>query len=125
MILDTNALSALAERDNSILDLVRPAPFLCVTLISLGEYRYGISLSRKRADLDRWLDRFLEQARVLLPDLQSLPHYAAVRRQLKEAGTPIPANDCWIAALVLQHELPLVTKDQHFKKVKGLRTLTW
>ena len=125
MILDTNALSALAERDRSILDLVRPAPFLCVTLISLGEYRYGVSLSRKRAELDRWLDRFLDQAQVLVPDLQSLPHYVAVRRQLKEAGTPIPANDCWIAALVLQHKMPLLTKDRHFEKVQGIRALSW
>ena len=32
--------------------------------------------------------------------------------QLKRAGTPIPDNDLWIAALALEHDLQLITRDQ-------------
>ena len=35
-------------------------------------------------------------------------------RQLRAAGTPIPTNDIWIAALVVQHDLTLFSRDAHF-----------
>jgi predicted nucleic acid-binding protein len=38
-------------------------------------------------------------------------------------GTPIPTNDIWIAALAMQHGLPLYTRDAHFSSVAGLVTL--
>ena len=42
-----------------------------------------------------------------MSDEQTTHHYAAVYRQLRKQGTPIPINDMWIAALVLQHSLPV------------------
>ena len=127
MILDTNALSALAGRDAGLIERIANAPRLCVTLISLGEYAYGVagcSASRKK-QLERWLDAFLERAEVLLPNRDTVDPYAAVRAQLKAAGTPIPANDCWIAALARQHGLSLVSKDRHFDRVEGIERLDW
>ena len=125
LILDTNAVSALAERDVGLIRRIQSAPRLCVTLISLGEYHYGISKSRKRKELAAWLDAFLERAEVLTPSLSTLQHYADIRRELKLAGTPIPANDCWIAALVREHKMPIVSKDHHFDRVGGIRRLDW
>jgi len=29
-------------------------------------------------------------------------------------GTPIPENDIWIAALALEHAVPVVTSNAHF-----------
>jgi predicted nucleic acid-binding protein len=37
--------------------------------------------------------------------------------QLRRQGTPIPTNDVWIAALVLQHDLVLFTQDAHFARL--------
>jgi tRNA(fMet)-specific endonuclease VapC len=56
------------------------------------------------------------QAGVSLPytDNQTTRHYAALYRQLRQQGTPIPTNDMWIAALVLQHSLALFARDTHF-----------
>jgi tRNA(fMet)-specific endonuclease VapC len=51
--------------------------------------------------------------------------YAAVRMELKKAGTPIPSNDVWIAALCRQHSLPIVSRNRHFDAVPGLRRLHW
>ena len=48
------------------------------------------------------------------PDEQTTHHYAAVYRQLRKQGSPIPTNDMWIAALVLQHSLVLFARDTHF-----------
>lgn len=125
MILDTNALSALADREGSLIQRIQSAPRICVTLISLGEYHFGISQSRKREELAAWLTAFLARAEVLVPSLQTLPHYADIRRELKAAGTPIPANDCWIAAIVREHRMPIVSKDLHFERVSGISRLDW
>jgi tRNA(fMet)-specific endonuclease VapC len=46
--------------------------------------------------------------------------YAEVYRQLRAAGTPVPTNDLWIAALVLQHGLVLCTRDTHFARIAQL-----
>jgi predicted nucleic acid-binding protein len=54
---------------------------------------------------------------VLYPDEQTTHHYANVFAQLRRQGTPVPTNDLWIAALVVQHDLVLFTQDAHFAKV--------
>jgi tRNA(fMet)-specific endonuclease VapC len=125
MLLDTNALSALAAGDETLIQSIEKVPRLCVTIISLGEYSYGIAQSRHEIELARWLDAFLQRADVLCLRRETLPHYAEVRRQLKKDGTPIPANDCWIAALAKEHRLPVVSLDKHFDAVKGLRRISW
>jgi tRNA(fMet)-specific endonuclease VapC len=47
-------------------------------------------------------------------DEDSTHHYARLFRQLRRQGTPIPTNDLWIAALVVQHQLHLFARDAHF-----------
>lgn len=125
MILDTNALSALAARDTSLIRVIRDAPRLAVTLISLGEYEFGVVQSRQKAALEKWLQVFLARADLLMPDRETIAFYAEIRVQLKREGTPIPANDCWIAALARQHKLPVVSRDKHFDFVKGMRRIGW
>lgn len=125
MILDTNALSALASKNPDLLARLRDSRRLAVTLISLGEYEYGIARSRLRNELQRWIQAFVQRAEVLCPDMATLSHYASVRGELRQAGTPIPANDCWIAALVRQHGLPILSRDQHFDLVDDVRRLEW
>lgn len=125
MILDTNALSLLAARDRALIGVIRDAPRLAVTLITLGEYEFGLLQSRQRVALAKWLEAFLARADVLMLDRETVPFYAEIRMQLKKDGTPIPANDCWIAASARQHKLPVVSRDQHFDYVKGVRRVGW
>lgn len=35
--------------------------------------------------------------------------------RLREQGTPIPTNDLWIAALVVEDDLPQYSRDEHFR----------
>jgi tRNA(fMet)-specific endonuclease VapC len=49
--------------------------------------------------------------------------YSAVRTELKKAGTLIPSNDVWIAALCRQHSFPLVSRDRHFDLVAAIQKL--
>lgn len=125
MILDTNAISALAEQDKALTELVKAAPRVAVTIISLGEYAFGISQSRHRDELEAWLDALLLNVDVLLLEQKTMPFYAEVRGRLKLAGTPIPSNDCWIAALAQQHRLPIISQNRHFDSVKGVQRIGW
>lgn len=125
MILDTNGLSAVAEGDPALEPVLRKAAQVAVPVIVLGEYRYGISQSRDRSRYEQWLSKYLPTFRILDIDEQTTISYAAVRMELKKAGTPIPSNDVWIAALCRQHSLPIVSRDRHFDVVPGLKRLQW
>ena len=57
---------------------------------------------------------------VLLPSRETAEHYARLFVQLKRSGTPVPDNDLWIAALALEHDLLLITRDQHFERIPQL-----
>lgn len=65
MILDTNGLSALADGDAALEPVLRKALQLALPVIVLGEYRYGISQSRHRADYEKWMAEFLPTFRIL------------------------------------------------------------
>jgi len=125
MILDTNGLSALAEGELRLEPILRKATQIAVPVIALGEYRYGIQQSRERQRYEHWLIEYLPKFWVLNVDEQTTTSYAAVRGELKRAGTPIPSNDVWIAALCRQHSLPVLSRDRHFDLVPGLRRIDW
>lgn len=125
MILDTNGLSALVDGDPAIEPLLRKVPQIAIPVIVLGEYRYGISQSRNRKRYEQWLVEYLPAFQSLNVDEGTTIPYAAVRSELKKAGTPIPSNDVWIAALCRQHSLPLASRDRHFDRVAGIERLTW
>ena len=125
MILDTNALSAAAERDPAALEVVARAERLALPVIVIGEYRLGISQSRRRTEYENWLREWMEAVTVLDIDEETTRHYATIGSELKRSGKPIPTNDLWIAALCRQHSLPLISRDRHFDLVAGIQRIPW
>ena len=123
--LDTNALSDFAAGSDALGDVLMPFRSLALPVTVLGEYRYGLLGSKKKARLEEWLDELLSDVRVLEAASRTSSVYAQVRRQLRTAGTPIPENDVWIAATAIEHGLPLATRDGHFRVVKGLEIVSW
>lgn len=125
MILDTNALSAFADGDAALGEVLRHQARACVPVIVLGEFRYGIARSRHRAAYEKWLLAQLRHFEVLPVTDPTAASYAVVRVTLKQQGTPIPGNDAWIAALALQHRLPVLSRDKHFDFVPQLARREW
>ncbi len=125
MILDTNALSAVADNEPAAVRIFRRAAAIELPVIVLGEYRFGIAHSRRRAEYEAWLKELIAATRVLPVDDATSGHYAQIRAELKKAGHPIPSNDLWIAALARQHRLPLMSRDGHFDAVQGLIRIGW
>ena len=125
MILDTNALSAFADQQMSVLKALTPASELAIPVVVVGEYRFGIALSRRRDWYEKWLAEFLKDCRVLNIDESTARHYADIRVHLKVTGTPIPVNDVWIAALCRQHNLAVLSRDRHFDSVPRIQRVPW
>lgn len=125
MILDTNALSAFVDGDAGVGEILRLQPRAAIPVIVLGEFRYGIADSRHRSAYETWLASELRHFDVLAVTEETAVTYAALRVRLKRSGRPIPANDAWIAALALQHRLPVLSRDQHFDAVPDLDRKSW
>jgi tRNA(fMet)-specific endonuclease VapC len=125
VILDTNALSAVADNEPAAVRIFSHAATIELPVIVLGEYRFGIAQSRRRNEYEKWLGELIAATRVLLVDDETAGHYAQIRAALNKAGLPIPSNDLWIAALSLQHRLPVMSRDQHFDTIPGLKRIGW
>lgn len=125
MILDTNAVSALFSGDRSLAEVLEEEERHHLPVIVIGEYRYGLARSRDRGRLGRLLDLLIHQSTVLTVDLETTNHYAALRDELRQRGRPIPENDVWVAALARQHDLPVLTRDDHFDQVPDLQRVSW
>lgn len=125
MILDTNALSAIADDQTAAVRVFTTAASIELPVVVLGEYRYGIAHSRRRHEYERWIEELIAATRVLPVDKGAAAHYALIRSELKKAGRPIPSNDLWIAALCRQHRLPLLSQDRHFDAVRDLERVGW
>jgi predicted nucleic acid-binding protein len=125
MILDTNALSAIADNRPAAVRPFSDAASIELPAIVLGEYRFGIAQSRRRKEYEKWLEELIAATRVLSVDQETSGHYAQIRAELKKVGKPIPSNDLWIAALVRQHRLQLMSLDGHFDAVQGLKRIGW
>lgn len=116
LALDTNRYVDMCKGVAETIALLEQAELIALPFVVLGELRAGFAHGRRPADNERILRRFLltEGVRVLFADDQTTHHYAAVFSQLRKQGTPIPTNDMWLAALVLQHNLVLHARDKHF-----------
>jgi tRNA(fMet)-specific endonuclease VapC len=125
MILDTNALSAWADGNPACYSAFAEASRLVVPTIVLGEYCYGIRQSRLRKRYEEWLAQNLRFAEVQPVSFETASHYANLRIHLKSKGTPIPANDLWIAALAVEIKLPLLSNDSHFDHIPDLFRLAF
>jgi predicted nucleic acid-binding protein len=111
MVLDTNAISSLAEGDMDLLRVLRVDRPWYLPSIALGEYRFGLMRSNRRVPLETWLEVIEDACTVLMPNEVTARHYAEIRDLLERAHRPVPYHDIWIAALAVQHELPVVSRD--------------
>lgn len=120
--LDTNTYRRFAEGDDAAVDVVRRADILAMPIPVLAELRFGFAKGTKGRQNEAKLVSFLDSPRVraLGCDEQTTHFYATLKLQLKKQGTPIPINDVWIAALVIQHELRLYTLDTDFDRIPQL-----
>ena len=124
-LLDTNILIALIAGEVSVTQAVAGAPAVFVPAIALGELYYGARKSARPGQTLQIIERLGASAAVLSCGAETAQRYGALKARLRASGTPLPENDLWIAALALEHDLTLVTRDAHFALVPEISTVTW
>ena len=125
-LLDTNAAVALLNGDEPIVkffDTEDIDSFL--SAITIGELHFGAEKSERAEANRRKVALLAEQYRVLPLNTETARIYGRIYHQLRAKGRPIPQNDVWIAAVALQHDLTLLTRDVHFKEVDNLPLQSW
>jgi len=130
-MLDTNILIYLmknkppevAERVNALGSDAE----LCMSFFTFAELLMGAERSTQKADVLRRLDALARVVPVRYGVQRAIcQHYAVQFTRLRAAGTPIGANDLWIASHALADDCTLVTNNtREFERVAGLRLENW
>ena len=114
-----------AERGESlnstVLHFLRAA-VVVVPIVVIGELQAGFEMGRRALENQRMLAEFLDEPFVSTWSVTTTTtaHYARIFARLREAGTPIPINDVWIAATTMECNGHLLTFDGDFSRVEGL-----
>jgi len=122
VLLDTNFYSAFCKGDEQAVRVIQQARKIFIPFVVLAELRAGFFCGTTARKNERILTLFLNSVRVemLYPDENTTHQFASVFAQLRLQGKPIPTNDIWIAALAIQHDLILCSRDKHFDLIPQL-----
>jgi tRNA(fMet)-specific endonuclease VapC len=130
-MLDTNILiylikdkpPSVAQRINALDAQVE----LCMSYVTFAELLKGAERSTRKPEVVRRLNELARVIPVRYDIGRSLcEHYATLFTHLRSAGTPIGANDLWIACHALSIDATLVTNNtQEFQRVPGLKLDNW
>ncbi|MDJ0732872.1 MAG: type II toxin-antitoxin system VapC family toxin [Nostocaceae cyanobacterium] len=124
-LLDTNIIIALFANEVAVKNSLAQADEVFIPSIVVGELCYGVRKSgRPKQNLER-IDEFVANSTVLGCNAETARYYGEVKNTLRQKGRPLPENDIWIAAIAIQYNLTLVTRDAHFKEIENLQTLVW
>jgi tRNA(fMet)-specific endonuclease VapC len=125
VLLDTTVAVAHLRGVAAVSERLAQAQTRYLPAVALGELHFGLWRSERREANRAQLDRWLQVIVLLQIGAASALRYGELKQQLALAGTPIPENDLWIAAVALEHGLPVATRDDHFNRVSGLTVLDW
>ncbi len=123
-LLDTNIIIAFYDKDPNVLKEIAKAK-IYVPSIVIGELWFGAEKSGKKLSNQRQIEAFVDQVSVLPVTETTSKHYGVIKNALKQKGKPVPENDMWIAAIALEYDLVLVTRDRHFSYVPSVKLVAW
>lgn len=121
IVLDTNVVSELArpKPSHAVIEWVdaQDSSTLVITAFTAAEVRAGVALlpdGRRRREVGLRMESLLTETFagfVLAFDIDSSAHYADIVAGRKHAGRPISTFDAQIAAVCLQREARLATRN--------------
>lgn len=127
IVIDTNAYSRLMVGDAGVFAALASADTVYMSVFVLGElfagFRGGIRESENRNILKQFLEK--PTVKILMASPETAEIFGWIKHQLKNAGTPIPINDVWIAAHAVETGSTLITFDSHFDSIPALRLWTF
>nr|VFJ44613.1 MAG: tRNA(fMet)-specific endonuclease VapC [Candidatus Kentron sp. FW] len=124
-LLDTNIIIALFAADLAVTNKISTAKDIFIPAIAIGELFYGTGKSSRVKENAERIEEFVSHNVILSCDTKTAYWYGKIKNHLREKGCPIPENDIWIAAISAQHNLILVSRDEHFREVASLKLEKW
>ena len=123
ILLDTNAVTALFQGDQAVMDIMSTTETVYFSAIVIGELEAGFRGGSRYAENLAILNRLLEKpsVEVISVGRETGECFGRIRTALKAKGTPIPINDVWIASQCMERGAVLVSYDRHFDAVEGIR----
>lgn len=99
---------------------------LAMSVVTLGELRYGAEKSQSRERALAVLSQLASRMQIMPLSLECGEHYGEIRAQLARSGQMIGNNDLWLAAQARAHGWILVTNNEReFARVEGLQLENW
>ncbi len=124
-LLYTNIVIALFESDNNVIINLKTANLIFLSSIVVGELFYGAYNSLKKEKNIKKIIDFCSETNIISCDYNTAFYYGKIKKQLKAIGKPIPENDIWIAAISIQNNLPLISRDKHLSFIQDLELISW
>ncbi len=128
-LLDTNHLSPLVTLRHplhgKVLQQLQAGNTFAIAVPALTEFLYGISvIPRARQNLATWE---ILKHRFSYYDIKQSDAESAARLQvnLRRQGWQLATVDALIAAITLRYDLTLLTTDQDFRAIVGLKQTNW
>jgi len=123
VILDTNAYIKFLIGDEKVLCAIAKADTVYMSVIVLGELYAGFKGGSKEYKNKSMLEKFLQKSTVKILDIthETSEVFAQIKNTLIIRGTLLPTNDIWIASNAVETGSVIVTYDNHFKKITGIR----
>ncbi|NOT01660.1 MAG: type II toxin-antitoxin system VapC family toxin [Phycisphaerales bacterium] len=121
--LDTTAAIDVLNNTGELREWIATFTLVSLPVPVVGELCFGAMNSQRAGKNRRRVDALIARCSVLDANLVTAEVCARIRFRLKQSGRPIPEHDVWIAALCIQHGLPLATSDEHFVLVEGLEVV--
>jgi len=122
LLLDTGAYSALKRGHAAAADLVRRSDEVLLSTVVAGELLYGFRagsrFERNRQDLEAFIANPF--VKVVPVTMATADRFSRIAAALRKQGTPIPANDIWVAAQAMETGAELLSFDRHYESVAGL-----
>lgn len=126
VLLDTNAYTAFKNGHPDVIAILQHADIIGISVIVLGELIAGFNNGSKYHKNLAELNTFLNTPRIniISIDVTTTSFYAQIYANLRLKGKPIPTNDLWIAASVLQQGYKICTFDKHFEYIENIMIAT-
>ena len=121
IVIDTSIAIEILNNQEATIRKISKYDVLCLPVIVCGELLYGAKNSSKKKENEKKFNDFIQSCVILNTNSLVAEEYAQIRKTLKDQGKPIPENDIWIAAISRVNEIPLATRDKHFKNITNLK----
>ena len=128
-IIDTNVmipfLYGSPEEVNKVREVSNVNDQVVITIITAYELLKGARLSSKPEDNLKHVKEAISNMQVLDLSPEACEEASSIFCELKKSGKMISEFDILIAAIAKTNGESILTRDQHFKSIKGIDLIQW